>query len=62
MKNLLATIPFIIVSCSPAHAAPAFLVGEEVSGLNKICYYESAYGRHAITVRSTSLCPLTIQV
>jgi hypothetical protein len=34
--------------------------GEEVSGFNKICYYDCLGSRTAITIKSTSLCPLTI--
>ena len=37
-----------------------FNTGEESSGLNKICYYDCGGSRAAITVRSTSLCPLSI--
>lgn len=31
-------------------------------GLVKTCYYESVYGQHALTVRSTRICPLSIEV
>ena len=40
----------------------AFLVSERTSGLNKICFYESARGHHAITIESYQLCPLSIEV
>jgi hypothetical protein len=38
-----------------------FLTGEQMSGMNKICYYDCAGSSAAITVSSVSLCPLTIQ-
>lgn len=63
MKNIpISAAIALLISCSPAYAATASLVGEEKDGLNKICYYESAYGRHAITIRSHQICPLTIEV
>ena len=38
-----------------------FKSGEQTSGMNKICYYNCAGSTAAITISSTSLCPLTIQ-
>ena len=35
--------------------------GEETSGMNKICYYDCLGSAAAITISSTSLCPLTIK-
>ena len=35
--------------------------GEKVSGMNKICYYDCLGSGAAITISSTSLCPLTIR-
>jgi hypothetical protein len=37
-----------------------FLKGEQISGLNKICYYDCAGSAAAITISSVSLCPLSI--
>ena len=37
-----------------------FSTGERLSGLNKICYYSCCGGDAALTISSTSLCPLTI--
>jgi hypothetical protein len=36
------------------------LRGQEVSGMNKICYYDCAGSAAAITVASYQLCPLSI--
>jgi len=43
-----------------ASAVRCFLIGEQISGLNKICYYDCLGSRAAITVSSVSLCPLGI--
>lgn len=40
----------------------AFYVGERVSGLYKICYYNYMGSTIAITIKSYQLCPLTIQM
>ncbi|MGB9153021.1 MAG: hypothetical protein WCD70_08030 [Alphaproteobacteria bacterium] len=37
-----------------------FAKGEQISGLNKICFYDCAGSGTAITVKSYELCPLTI--
>lgn len=37
-----------------------FSSGEQESGLNKMCFYDCASGRIAITVKITELCPLSI--
>lgn len=41
-------------------AITCFKSGEERAGMNKICYYNCAGSRAAITISSTSLCPLSI--
>jgi hypothetical protein len=38
-----------------------FFKGEQVSGFNKICYYDCLGSLTAITIGSVQLCPLTIQ-
>ena len=35
--------------------------GEQISGMNKICYYNCPTGSAAITIKSYQLCPLSIQ-
>jgi hypothetical protein len=44
----------------PRVAATCFSTGEETDGFNKICYYDCLGDRAAITIKSTQLCPLTI--
>jgi hypothetical protein len=44
-------------------AAPdttCFKTGERTSGMNKICYYDCLGSEAAITIKSTELCPLSI--
>jgi len=41
-------------------ASICFFEHEEVSGMNKICYYKCLSGRTAITISSIKLCPLNI--
>ncbi len=43
-----------------AYGATGFLVREQISGMNKICYYSCLGGEVAITIKSTQLCPLSI--
>lgn len=54
VRVLLAT--FIVLISNSTLAATGFLKGEEVSGLNKICYYNSSRGDFAITQRAASVC------
>jgi hypothetical protein len=37
-----------------------FKTGEQVSGLNKICYYSCPAGGAAVTIKSYELCPISI--
>lgn len=38
-----------------------FYKAEEVDGQNRICYYDCLSGKAAITIKSVSLCPLSIK-
>ena len=38
-----------------------FLKGEKTDGMNKTCFYSCLSGEAAITISSTSLCPLNIK-
>jgi len=44
-----------------SYAMICFNTGEQISGLNKICYYNCAGSQAAITIPSTQLCPLNIE-
>ena len=40
----------------------AFKTGEEIKGLNKICYYSYAGSTYTKVVSSASVCPISIRV
>lgn len=48
----------LLLAASQAQAC--FLKSDHVSGMNKICIYRCIDGDKAITISSTSLCPLSI--
>lgn len=53
----------LVLLAPPAFAATAFFSHETYSGgLTKQCHYKYLSERYTITVRSTSICPLTIEV
>lgn len=58
------TLPLLLLSivATAAFAGTAFLKGEKTSGFNKICFYDNLGSEVAITIKSTDLCPLTIEV
>ena len=58
--RILALALFLIVAATPASAVMCFLKGEQISGLNKICYYDCLGSGAAITIKSYQLCPLSI--
>ncbi len=41
-------------------AVICFLKGEQISGMNKICYYDCLGSIAAITIGAVQLCPLSI--
>jgi len=41
-------------------AVTCFKSGEQVSGMNKICYYNCLGSQAAITIGAVELCPLSI--
>ena len=60
MKKLtLAACICFIFAIQDAHSVTGFLAGEEDSGMNKICYYDTVSGKRTINVSSVSLCPLS---
>jgi len=42
------------------NAIACFYQSEQISGMNKICYYQCINGTRAITISSVSLCPLSL--
>ena len=62
MNTKTIAIMLLTLACLPVSAATAFLTGEKTSGFNKICFYDNMGSEVAITIKSTDLCPLTINV
>ena len=50
----------IIVDDSTKVAGTCFFKGEQISGLNKICFYDCVGSTVAINISATSICPLSI--
>lgn len=63
MKKKLIVVLIIIVFgiIGTAYASTGFLIGQKRSGLYTICYYNCLGSTVAITIKSTKLCPLTIE-
>jgi len=61
LTNLMTKDPAISLNPDNACAMICFYVGEEISGLNKICYYDCLGSKAAITISSVALCPLSIE-
>ncbi len=47
----------LLTMSSLSYAGTGFKTGEQISGFNKICYYDGASGAFSKTVSSISLCP-----
>ena len=64
IKGLIIAIVLLGSTVYPtvtAKAVTCFKTGEEISGMNKICYYDCMGSGAAITVSAVSLCPLSIK-
>lgn len=76
MKRILIIALFLVMAAGSAWAADengqsleeplylasvmCFLKGEQISNMNKICYYDCVGSLTAMTVKSYQLCPLSI--
>ena len=56
------TILALVITAVPllAVADSCFLKGEKTDGMYKTCFYRCTGGEKAITIKSTELCPLSI--
>jgi hypothetical protein len=61
MKKFTA-VNFASLVASSAYAGTAYFKYDQISGMNKICYYDHLGSTVAITIGATSLCPMTISV
>ena len=63
-RNIIAFITITLISyaypIAIANAATCFKKGEYTSGFNKICIYDCLGSDRALTLKSTDLCPLSI--
>ena len=57
MKILLTAAGVLLASTA---ASACFLSGEQIDGMNKICYYDCVSGKKAITVRAMQMCPMSL--
>jgi hypothetical protein len=53
-----------VIQAAPQNAPPSnmgcFLKNEQVSGFNKICYYNCTTGMRTLNIQATALCPLSM--
>lgn len=49
----------MLSAVTTTYAAMGFLIREEVSGTNKICYYDVLGSTRTINVPSYSVCPVS---
>ena len=64
MKNihkLLIILALNILMTLSLHATTGFLIGEKMSGMNKICFYNVLGSTYTLNVQSCELCPLTYE-
>lgn len=48
------------VGAKAQQTVTGFYEGEQISGLNKICFYSSVRGRFTHMTSATSICPLSM--
>ena len=63
IKTLILSLIFLTSMIYPtmvANATTCFYQYEQISGMNKICYYDCLGSAMAITISSVKLCPLSI--
>jgi len=61
LKKYLFSLMMIIVITYPSYSATCFYQYEQISGLNKICFYDCLGSARALTIKNYQLCPLSIQ-
>lgn len=61
MKKLILSIFAMTLFSVSAYATLGFLKGEQLSGMNKICYYDVLGSTFTLNIKSYELCPLTYE-
>lgn len=59
MKKTFFTIIIVGIFATGAYAAMGFLKGEQVSGMNKICFYDVLGSTMTLNIKSYGICPVT---
>ena len=59
MKKLLFGLVAILFMSIMAEATTGYLKSEEVSGMNKVCYYDVLGSIYTLNIKSYALCPLS---
>ncbi|MBV0934908.1 hypothetical protein [Marinobacterium weihaiense] len=49
----------LLLTALPAQAVKGTLIGHEIKGTRKICFYRVLASTEAITIKSYQLCPLS---
>ncbi len=62
VAQLLGVMIIAASADASAQTVTAFKSGEQTTGMTKQCYYNALGSTHSITINSTQLCPLSIQV
>ena len=58
MKKLFVSTSVLAVLAVSLYATMGFYKGEQISGMNKICFYDVLGSTHTLNVKSYELCPL----
>jgi hypothetical protein len=64
MKHTIVVLAFVVALLLVARATADVIClfkGEQLSGTNKICYYDCLGSIYAITIDGLQLCPLNIR-
>lgn len=64
MKKIKLTVFILTIAASAASYAyckTGFFTGEQISGMNKICFYDVLGSTMTINISTTNICPVTYQ-
>lgn len=61
IQKLMFILVLILSASLSLHATTGFLIGEKMSGMNKICFYNVLGSTYTLNVQSYELCPLTYE-
>ena len=61
IQKLMVILVLILSTSLSLHATTGFLIGEKMSGMNKICFYNVLGSTYTLNVQSYELCPLSYE-